>query len=179
GRGRSGGGGARGGLGAGEDGVHLSHGAMDAGARARAARGLSRRQAARSSRRRSRLGWIWPRPPSLVAGVGALRSEPGRGRHAREPLLRTVERCPVCDGDRLPPYAMDAWEPPALHFAQARCAGCGLLISQPQASESEMDAYYRRAYYEEQWPDPAAIFEQTARLYCRYELPLMARLWAD
>ena len=74
---------------------------------------------------------------------------------------------------------MDAWEPPALHFAQARCAGCGLLISQPQASESEMDAYYRRAYYEEQWPDPAAIFEQTARLYRRYELPLMARLWAD
>lgn len=74
---------------------------------------------------------------------------------------------------------MDAWAPPALHFAQARCAGCGLLISQPQASEVERDAYYGRSYYEEQWPDPEAIFARNADLYRRYELPLMMRLWAD
>jgi len=74
---------------------------------------------------------------------------------------------------------MDAWAPPALHFAQARCAGCGLLISQPQASESEMEAYYGRTYYEERWPDPEAIFAGNARLCRGYELPLMTRLWAD
>lgn len=74
---------------------------------------------------------------------------------------------------------MDEWAPPALHFAQARCAACGLLISQPQASEPEMDAYYGRAYYEQQWPDHAAVFASSADLYRRYEVPLMARLWTD
>jgi SAM-dependent methyltransferase len=74
---------------------------------------------------------------------------------------------------------MDAWAPPALHSAQARCAGCGLLISQPQASEAEMEAYYRRVYYEEQWPDAEAIWAGNLDLYRRHELPLMTRLWAD
>ncbi|HTY76877.1 MAG TPA: class I SAM-dependent methyltransferase [Candidatus Bathyarchaeia archaeon] len=73
---------------------------------------------------------------------------------------------------------MDAWVPPALHFAQSRCEGCGLLISQPQAAEAEMDAYYGGAYYEEHWPDPAATLGRNAELHRRYELPLMARLWS-
>jgi len=90
-----------------------------------------------------------------------------------------VERCPICGGDRIEPYAMDAWAPPALHFAQARCAGCGLLISQPQASEAEMDAYYGRSYFEEQWPDAESIWRQNPEAYTRYELPLMRELWAN
>lgn len=93
--------------------------------------------------------------------------------------MRVVERCPICGGDRLEPYALNACAPPALHFAQARCAGCGLLISQPQASEAEMEAYYGRAYYEEQWPDPEAVWAENAVLYRRHELPLMERLWTD
>jgi len=68
---------------------------------------------------------------------------------------------------------MDAWAPPALHFAQARCAGCGLLISQPQASEGEMDGYYGRSYFEDQWPDAESIWRQNRKAYTRYELPLM------
>ncbi len=93
--------------------------------------------------------------------------------------MRIVERCPICAGDRLEPYAMDAWAPPALHFAQARCARCGLLISQPQASEAEMEAYYGGSYYEQQWPNPEAVWRENTGLYRRYELPLMERLWAD
>jgi SAM-dependent methyltransferase len=90
-----------------------------------------------------------------------------------------VERCPICGGERLEPYAMEAWAAPALHFAQARCGRCGLLVSQPQASEADMAAYYGRAYYEQQWPDPEAVWAENAGLYRRYELPLMTRLWAD
>src|SRR5262249_51993388 len=89
----------------------------------------------------------------------------------------TVERCPVCDGDRLEPYAMDTWTASTLHFAQARCARCALLISQPQASEAEIESYYLRAYYEAQWPDAEAIWDGNVELCRRHELPLMERLW--
>jgi SAM-dependent methyltransferase len=85
----------------------------------------------------------------------------------------------VCGGDSIDPYAMDRWAPPALHFAQARCAGCGLLISQPQASESEMDAYYGSAYFDKHWPDPEAVWRENTGPYSRCELPLMRELWAD
>ena len=74
---------------------------------------------------------------------------------------------------------MDAWAPRALHLAQARCAGCGLLVAQPQASEAEMEAFYGRAYYEELWPDPEAVRAENTELYSRYEMPLMQRLWGD
>lgn len=74
---------------------------------------------------------------------------------------------------------MTAWAATALHFAQARCASCGLLISQPQASEVEMESYYRRAYYEHQWPDAEAVWRDNTVSYRRHELPLMRRLWAD
>jgi len=90
-----------------------------------------------------------------------------------------VKRCPICGGDRIDPYAMDAWAPSALHCTQARCADCGLLISQPQASDAEMDAYYGRSYFEEQWPDADAIWAHNTDVYKRYELPLMRELWAD
>ncbi|HET7875186.1 MAG TPA: class I SAM-dependent methyltransferase [Methylomirabilota bacterium] len=93
--------------------------------------------------------------------------------------MRVVERCPLCGDSGLRPYAMNAWAPTALHFAQARCNGCGLLISQPQASEAEMESYYRRAYYEDRWPDPEAVWKENTALYRRHELPLMQRLWAD
>ncbi len=93
--------------------------------------------------------------------------------------MRAVERCPACGGEQLIPYAMSAWAATALHFAQARCAGCGLLISQPQASEVEMESYYRRAYYEHQWPDADAVWRDNTVSYRRHELPLMRRLWAD
>lgn len=68
-----------------------------------------------------------------------------------------VERCPVCDGHDVTPFAMNPWTPGTFHFAQARRGGCGLLIAQSQAPDSEIDRYYRRAYYQEQWPDRDAV----------------------
>jgi SAM-dependent methyltransferase len=70
-------------------------------------------------------------------------------------------------------------EATTLHFGQAQCARCGLLISQPQASQAEIESYYRRGYYEDQWPDPEAVSKENTALYRRHELPLMEHLWAD
>jgi SAM-dependent methyltransferase len=42
-----------------------------------------------------------------------------------------------------------------------------------------MEAYYGSVYYEKQWPDPEAIWAGNVDLSRRYELPLMARLWAE
>ena len=84
----------------------------------------------------------------------------------------------MCGGDRLRPYAMDPWSAEALHFAQARCLGCGLLIAQPQAADAEIETYYGRRYYEERWPDPGAVLASNADMCRHHELPLMRRLWA-
>src|SRR5439155_12985260 len=162
-----------------QDGLHLPDGPLDPRARARAAGSLPREQAAGARRRRKRVGGLRPGPRPLVAPMGTLRAEPARVPAEEDVSLPIVERCPVCGGDRIDPYAMDAWAPPALHFAQARCTGCGLLISQPQASEAEMEAYYGHSYFEEQWPDSDAIWRQNTEVYKRYELPLMRELWAD
>jgi SAM-dependent methyltransferase len=74
---------------------------------------------------------------------------------------------------------MDCWAPGGLHFAQARCADCGLLVAQPQASDAEMESYYGRAFFEEQWPDPERLSALNAEAYQRHEWPLMQQLWKE
>ena len=73
---------------------------------------------------------------------------------------------------------MDAWQPGRLHLAQARCAGCGLVAAQPQATEEELGAYYAGAYYEQHPLDAETHWKENCRDYPLYELPLMERLWA-
>ncbi len=92
--------------------------------------------------------------------------------------MRPVKTCPVCAGSSLQPFAMIAWDPTHLHLAQARCAGCGLLVSQPQATEEELVAFYTSVYYEGHSLDPETHWRLNCRDYVRYELPLMERLWA-
>ena len=90
-----------------------------------------------------------------------------------------VAECPVCHGRDLVPYSFDAWSAADLHFAQVRCAGCGLLISQPQATAAEMAALYRHSYYDEHWPDAEGIFRETSALNERHEFALLQQLWAS
>lgn len=73
---------------------------------------------------------------------------------------------------------MSAWTPGTLHVAQARCAGCGLVLSQPQATDDELVAFYTGRYYEEHQLDAETHWRENLRDYPLYELPLMARLWA-
>jgi SAM-dependent methyltransferase len=89
-----------------------------------------------------------------------------------------ITACPVCGGSQLQPYAASAPAPDRLHTVQAICTGCGLLVSQPQASADEMARYYREHYYREHWPDGEAIVAENAAAYTRRELPLMRRLWS-
>jgi len=89
-----------------------------------------------------------------------------------------VEHCPVCKGTDLRPFAMNRWSQQALHFAQARCEDCHVLIAQPQASDEELDRYYLNVYYQQKWPDPDAIWKYNPLAYGRYELPLMRKMWS-
>ncbi len=66
-----------------------------------------------------------------------------------------------------------------LRFAQAQCKDCRLLVSQPQASDEEIEKYYRCMYYEQKWPDPELVWKTNQRLYYRYELALMRKLWSQ
>lgn len=88
-----------------------------------------------------------------------------------------VERCAVCGAADLEPYASDPQTPEVLHYAQGRCQACGLLISQPQASPSDIDRYYRETYYARHWPDAAKHAAENEAIYARHEWPLMQRLW--
>lgn len=74
---------------------------------------------------------------------------------------------------------MSAYGKNRLHFSQARCSSCSLLISQPQASAPEMTAYYESTYYQDVWPDPEFIWTHNTTAYQRYELPLMEQLWKE
>lgn len=73
---------------------------------------------------------------------------------------------------------MDTLHPARLHFAQARCAGCGLVAAQPQATEDELATYYATRYYEHHPLDAETHWHENVRDYPRYELPLMTRLWS-
>jgi 2-polyprenyl-3-methyl-5-hydroxy-6-metoxy-1,4-benzoquinol methylase len=73
---------------------------------------------------------------------------------------------------------MEPWTPGRLHFAQARCAGCGLVAAQPQATEEELATNYATQYYEQHPLDAETHWRENVRDYPRYELPLMERLWA-
>jgi 2-polyprenyl-3-methyl-5-hydroxy-6-metoxy-1,4-benzoquinol methylase len=84
----------------------------------------------------------------------------------------------VCGGTDLRPFSMNRWEPGVLHFAQARCAGCGLVAAQPQATEEELGTYYATAYYEQHPLDAETHWQENVRDYPLFELPLMEKLWA-
>lgn len=92
--------------------------------------------------------------------------------------VKPLESCPVCHSRALLPFSMDAFAPGRLHFAQARCASCGLVAAQPQADEGELAAYYATQYYEQHPLDAETHWQENVRDYPRYELPLMERLWA-
>lgn len=90
--------------------------------------------------------------------------------------MRPVRTCPVCGGTDLAPFSMDPVRPAQLHFAQARCQGCGLVMAQPQATAEELTRYYETQYYEEHPLGAEAHFQENVRDYPRYELPLLSRL---
>ena len=90
-----------------------------------------------------------------------------------------VTSCAVCGGRDLRPHALSEWREGILHFAQARCAGCGLIISQPRATADEIDRYYRDEYYARHWPDGNRIVNNNRPIYARHEVPEMQRLWRD
>jgi len=90
-----------------------------------------------------------------------------------------LEKCQVCGGTDLRPFAMNRWSRECLHFAQAQCKDCRLLVSQPQASDEELTKYYRCVYFEQKWPDPESVWKTNERLYHRYELALMRKLWSQ
>ena len=92
--------------------------------------------------------------------------------------MRPVRSCPVCAGTELLPFAMDPVRPRQLHFAQARCRGCGLVMAQPQATAEELGVYYATQYYEDHPLDAESHWQENVRDYPLYELPLMERLWA-
>ena len=73
---------------------------------------------------------------------------------------------------------MDTWQPGRLHLAQARCAGCGLVAAQPQATAEELTTFYAGQYYEQHPLDAETHWKENCRDYPLYELPLMERLWA-
>lgn len=93
--------------------------------------------------------------------------------------MRPVEKCQVCGGTDLRPFAMSQWSRDCLHFAQAQCKDCRLLVSQPQASDEEIEKYYCCVYFEQKWPDPELVWKANERLYYRYELALMRKLWSQ
>jgi 2-polyprenyl-3-methyl-5-hydroxy-6-metoxy-1,4-benzoquinol methylase len=89
-----------------------------------------------------------------------------------------VSHCALCGSADLRPSALSAWQPGMLHFAQARCAACGLIISQPRATGDEITRYYRDEYYGRHWPDGDANVASNRAFYLQHEIPLMRRLWA-
>jgi SAM-dependent methyltransferase len=91
--------------------------------------------------------------------------------------MKRVEQCPLCQGRRLVPFAKAQRQQVLLHSEQVRCRDCGLLISQPQASEAEIADFYAHTFYEQIWPDADAT--NNAQQYRADEFPLMQRLWAD
>lgn len=93
--------------------------------------------------------------------------------------MKPISQCPVCGGKRLAPYAMREWAPGCLHLAQAVCADCGLLCSQPQATQDETDAFYKQVYYQEVWSDPERAYQDNTKWYRRNEWPLLQQLWKD
>jgi SAM-dependent methyltransferase len=90
--------------------------------------------------------------------------------------MKSVGPCPVCGSSDWQDYSRSAPDPARLHFAQAKCAKCGMIASDPQATESEMEAYYSKAYYETQWPDPRQIVTTNRAAYAACEIPVMESL---
>jgi SAM-dependent methyltransferase len=91
--------------------------------------------------------------------------------------MKRVEQCPLCQGRRFAPFAKAQRQPVLLHSEQVRCRDCGLLISQPQASHTEIADFYAHTFYEQIWPDANAT--NNAHEYRADEFPLMQWLWAD
>lgn len=72
---------------------------------------------------------------------------------------------------------MDEWKPQNLHFAQARCGICGLLIAQPQADSNAMVRYYGELYYDR--VSAQENFALALSVHSRCEMPLIRQLWRD
>ena len=91
--------------------------------------------------------------------------------------MKRVATCPVCHRVTLRPFAAIMFGD-QLHFAQVRCADCGLVISQPQASQDEMDDYYRHRYFEQHWSDAPALSAMNRSRHERVTLPAFRQLWS-
>lgn len=59
-----------------------------------------------------------------------------------------VRTCPVCDGQKFVPF-METTDFRATHeaFALLRCAGCGLVVTQPQPTPDVIGGYYETEDY--------------------------------
>lgn len=66
--------------------------------------------------------------------------------------------------------------PRGLHVAQWECAACRLLVSFPPAPADVAARYYAREYYENEWPDADAVWEENIQQYLACELALLKRL---
>lgn len=93
--------------------------------------------------------------------------------------MKYVTQCPVCQCELLIPFGQNRWRPRSLHLAQARCDGCGILISQPQVEPKELEAYYSSEYYQEPTEEETSEkFNYFRGFYERHEWPLMQSLWS-
>jgi SAM-dependent methyltransferase len=87
--------------------------------------------------------------------------------------MQVVTRCPVCGQNNWKPFSESSPAPGKLHHAQVICAACGIVASQPQATDEEAAAYYANSYYENNWPDPDIVLRSNMEGYASSEFPLM------
>jgi SAM-dependent methyltransferase len=87
--------------------------------------------------------------------------------------------CPLCGSAQLKPFGAVPAGLPSLHRQQSRCAGCGVLISNPQASEPERDCYYRETYYERQWPNAEQVMRENLATHAAHDVALIEKLAGD
>ena len=87
--------------------------------------------------------------------------------------MQLLTECPVCGKNQWKPFSKSDPAPEKLHHAQVQCVECGLIGSQPQATDAEANAYYAGSYYETNWPDPELVLRSNTAGYTASEFPLM------
>ncbi|HEX6122767.1 MAG TPA: class I SAM-dependent methyltransferase [Ktedonobacterales bacterium] len=71
--------------------------------------------------------------------------------------------CPVCVSSTIKPYAARI-RPGGPHFLRVRCARCGLIFANPQATKGQLEAFYQ-SYYDkgnfEGWKEETRSWKRT------------------
>jgi 2-polyprenyl-3-methyl-5-hydroxy-6-metoxy-1,4-benzoquinol methylase len=89
-----------------------------------------------------------------------------------------LPNCPLCGG-ALEAFAVAAAASVTLHRTQSRCAGCGVLVANPRASEHARDRYYQDTYYQKQWPDAERLWSSNVVRHSRRDFSMVRELAGD